>query len=81
MHLARNRAFCAVIFCILSTALSFAQPVPRTPPVEKNEKQDLGPATAKTKEEIFPLDPKTVMEKVHQEYPEFRTTYSELDEE
>lgn len=35
--------------------------------------------TLETKEEIFPLDPKTVCEKVHREFPEYRKTYIELD--
>ena len=74
MRLAGNRAWYAVVVCILSTALAYAQPVPRTP-VEKEEKPELGPATAKTKEEVensvktppaipamptaAPVDPKT----------------------
>lgn len=51
MRLTRDRAWIAVFLFILSTALSLAQPVPRTPP-EKADKQGLGPGTAKTKEEI-----------------------------
>ncbi len=53
MRLARNRALCAFIFWILSVGLVFGQqpPVNRTNPVENNEKQELGPATAKTQEE------------------------------
>jgi polysaccharide export outer membrane protein len=75
MRLARNRAWYAVLVVFfLSTALAFAQPVPRTNPPEK-EKQDLGPGTAKTTEEAeeavkappaipalptaAPVDPKT----------------------
>jgi hypothetical protein len=35
--------------------------------------------TLKTKEDIFPLDPKTIRKKVHREYPEYKSTYKELD--
>ena len=75
MRLARNRTWYAVLMCILSTGFAFAQPVPRTNPVERTEKQELGPATAKTNEEAensvktpaaipvmptaAPVDPKT----------------------
>lgn len=34
-----------------------------------------------TKEQIFPLDPKTVMKKVHREFPEYQKTYQEIDME
>lgn len=34
-----------------------------------------------TKEQIFPLKPKTVMKKVHREYPEYQTTYVESDQD
>ena len=37
--------------------------------------------TWETKEEIFPLDPKTVQKKVHREFPEYKKTYVELDRE
>jgi len=33
------------------------------------------------KERIFPLDPKTLRERVHRDYPEYRKTYTELDTE
>ena len=52
MRLARNRALYAVVVSLLSTVLAYAQQVQRTNPPEKNEKQDLGPGTAKTKEEL-----------------------------
>lgn len=35
--------------------------------------------TLKVKEQIFPLDPKTIRERVHREYPEYKKTYTELD--
>lgn len=35
--------------------------------------------TLETKEEIFPLDPETVMKKVHKEFPEYKKTYVEPD--
>ena len=35
--------------------------------------------TLETKEQIFPLDPKTVQKKVHREFPEYQKTYVELD--
>lgn len=31
------------------------------------------------KERIFPLDPKTIRERVHRDYPEYKKTYTELD--
>jgi hypothetical protein len=31
------------------------------------------------KERIFPLDPKTIRERVHREFPEYKKTYTELD--
>jgi len=34
-----------------------------------------------TKEQIFPLNPKTVMTKVHREFPEYRKIYTEPDQE
>jgi DNA-binding PadR family transcriptional regulator len=37
--------------------------------------------TLKVKERIFPLDPATVRDRVHREYPEYRKTYTQLDEE
>lgn len=40
---------------------------------------DLRETTLKTKEQIFPLDPKTVRKRVHQEFPEYKKTYTELD--
>lgn len=36
--------------------------------------------TKEVKDEILPLDPVHLKEKVHSEYPEFRTKYTELDE-
>jgi hypothetical protein len=35
--------------------------------------------TFKVKENIFPLDPKTIRERVHRDYPEYKKTYVELD--
>jgi polysaccharide export outer membrane protein len=65
-----------MILLLVSVGSLFAQPVPRTNPTEKKgEKQELGPATAKTREEVdnavkapvaipamptaAPVDPKT----------------------
>jgi hypothetical protein len=36
-------------------------------------------ATQKVKERYFPLDQKTIRDRVHQEYPEYKETYTELD--
>jgi len=33
------------------------------------------------KQELFPLDPLTIREKVHRDYPEYRRTYLEIDAE
>lgn len=33
------------------------------------------------KTRLFPLDPKTIMEQVHKDYPEYRKTYVEVDAE
>jgi len=33
------------------------------------------------KERIFPLDPKTIRERVHRDYPQYKKTYVELDTE
>jgi len=35
--------------------------------------------TLKVKERIFPLDPKTIRNRVHREYPEYQKTYTDLD--
>ena len=35
----------------------------------------------KVKEELFPLDPSTIKERVHRDYPELRKTYVEIDAE
>ena len=37
--------------------------------------------TLTTKEQIFPLDPETIMKKVHREFPEYKKTYTETDRE
>ncbi len=37
--------------------------------------------TQKVKTELFPLDPKTIMDQVHKDYPEFQKSYTEPDEE
>lgn len=37
--------------------------------------------TLKTKEDIFPLDPETVKNRVHKEYPEYASNYTETDRE
>lgn len=42
---------------------------------------ELRKVTLKTKEQIFPLDPITVMKRVHREYPEYKETYAEPDRE
>ena len=36
-------------------------------------------ATLKVKEQIFPLDPKTVQKRVHRDYPEYQKTYIKID--
>ena len=77
MRLMRVRAWCAMVIFLLNIGLVYGQPVPRTNPNEdkKEEKQELGPATSKTKEEVensvkapvaipalptaAPVDPKT----------------------
>lgn len=49
---------------------------------EKLWNQIFGPfreITLKTKEQIFPLDPKTIQKKVHREFPEYKKMYVELD--
>lgn len=53
MHVTRNRAWCALVFWILSIGLAAGQQqqVIRTPPPEKTEKPELGPITPKTNEE------------------------------
>lgn len=38
-------------------------------------------ATMSVKVELFPLDPQTIKEKVHEEYPELRREYVEVDAE
>jgi DNA-binding HxlR family transcriptional regulator len=35
--------------------------------------------TLKTKGDLFPLDPDTIRDKVHEEYPEYKKVYVELD--
>lgn len=47
----------------------------------KNVSPELLKVTLKTKEDLFPLDPKTVMKKVHKEYPEYRASYTKPDTE
>lgn len=37
--------------------------------------------SAKVKNRIFPLDPNTIMERVHEDYPEFREVFQEPDTE
>lgn len=37
--------------------------------------------THKVKEEFFPLNPTTIKNKVHKEYPEYKKTYTEIDAE
>jgi polysaccharide biosynthesis/export protein len=76
MRVMRVRAWSAMVLFLLSVGLLYSQPVTRTNPNEKKEeKQELGPATAKTKEEVensvkapvaipalptaAPVDPKT----------------------
>jgi polysaccharide biosynthesis/export protein len=76
MRVMRVRAWSAMVLFLLSVGLLYGQAVPRTNPTEKTEeKQELGPATAKTKEEVensvkapvaipalptaAPVDPKT----------------------
>jgi hypothetical protein len=36
-------------------------------------------ATLETKEELFPLDPSTIRDKVHRDYPEYKKSYLEAD--
>jgi hypothetical protein len=38
-------------------------------------------ATLKTKEQLFPLDPDTIRDRVHRDFPEYKKTYVELDTE
>ncbi len=38
-------------------------------------------AANRVKDRLFPLDPETIMERVHKDYPEFRETFTEPDEE
>jgi polysaccharide biosynthesis/export protein len=53
MRLARNRAWYAVLVCLVSAMFASAQPAPRTtPPAEKTDKKEVGPTTAKTTEEV-----------------------------
>jgi polysaccharide export outer membrane protein len=76
MIVVRDRAWSAMILLLVTVGAVFAQPVQRTNPNDKKEeKQELGPATAKTKEEAeaavkapvavpvlptaAPVDPKT----------------------
>lgn len=76
MIVVRNRAWSAMILLLVMVGAVFAQPVQRTNPNDKKEeKQELGPATAKTKDEAeaavkapvaipvmptaAPVDPKT----------------------
>lgn len=47
----------------------------------KDTPPDFKEVTLKTKKDIFPLDPATIKEKVHREFPEYRKTYTELDQE
>ena len=35
--------------------------------------------TLKVKEQLFPLDPKTIRKRVHRDFPEYKKTYVELD--
>ena len=74
MHVVWYRAISAIVLLVMSMGLLCAQPVNRTEP-KKDEPQTLGPATAKTKEEVensvkapaaipvmptaAPVDPKT----------------------
>lgn len=41
--------------------------------------ETLKEVTIEVKKQLFPLDPLTIREKVHQEYPEYKKTYTELD--
>jgi polysaccharide export outer membrane protein len=77
MRVMRVRAWSAMVLFLLSVGLLYSQPVPRTNPnnEKKEDKQELGPGTAKTKEEVensvkapvaipalptaAPVDPKT----------------------
>src|SRR4051812_40147469 len=71
-----RRACSAIILLLMSVGMLYAQPVPRTNPTDKKgEKQELGPGTANTREEVdnavkapvaipamataAPVDPKT----------------------
>ena len=52
MIVVRNRAWSAMILLLVTAGGAFAQPVQRTNPNDKKEeKQELAPGTAKTKEE------------------------------
>jgi len=37
--------------------------------------------STKVKDWIFPLDPNTIRERVHRDYPEYKKNYEELDED
>ena len=53
MRVMRVRAWCAMILFLINIGLVYGQPVQRTNPNDKKEeKQELGPATSKTKEEV-----------------------------
>lgn len=41
--------------------------------------EPLKEVTTEVKKQLFPLDPKTIREKVHREFPEYQKTYTELD--
>jgi len=41
--------------------------------------EPLKEVTVEVKKQLFPLDPLTIREKVHREFPEYRKTYVELD--
>jgi polysaccharide biosynthesis/export protein len=53
MQFVRNRAWSAMVLVLLTVGTAYSQPVPRTNPNEKSEeKQNLSPGAAKTKEEV-----------------------------
>jgi len=45
----------------------------------KRVPEPLKEVTVEVKKELFPLDPLTIREKVHKEYPEYQRTYIDLD--
>ena len=71
----KDRGEASLVTKLTSDGLKLAEKLWNTVP------PDLRETTLVTKEQIFPLNPKTIMKKVHREFPEYRKTYTELDRE